>query len=83
MIDYCIDNYSGYFHIATNTHVKGFAIEPTGKVIGAMTSQGIILADYFVIAAAHKTKYLADRLGIRVPIMPVKGWAIGINLPNN
>lgn len=83
MIDHCIDNYSGYFHIANNTHVKGFTIEPTGKVIGAMTSQGIILADYFIIAAAHKTKYLADRLGIRVPIMPVKGWVLGINLQDN
>lgn len=38
MIDYCIDNYSGYFHIATNTNVRGFAIEPSGNVIGAMTS---------------------------------------------
>ncbi|CAD8206834.1 unnamed protein product [Paramecium pentaurelia] len=83
IIDYCIDNFSGRFYISTNTNVKGFALDPKGQIIGAMTSQGIILADYFVISGAHKTKYLTDKLGIRVPIMPVKGWALGIRVPND
>lgn len=31
---------------------------------------------------AHKTKYLTDKLGIRFPIMPVKGWVIGVDINN-
>lgn len=45
-----------------------------------MTSSGIILGDYFIIAAAHKTKYLTDKLGIRLPIMPIKGWTLGFKI---
>lgn len=82
MVDYCIERYPDNFYISNNTNVKGFAIEPNGQIIGLMTTSGIILGDYFVIAAAHKTKYLADRLGIRVPIMPIKGWALGLKVPN-
>lgn len=36
-----------------------------------------------MICAAHKTKYLTDKFGLRLPIMPVKGWVIGVTVPQN
>jgi D-amino-acid dehydrogenase len=47
-----------------------------GKVAGVLTNKGRIAADLVVVALASFTAPLLRRLGIRVPIYPVKGISI-------
>jgi hypothetical protein len=41
------------------------------------------LGDKFVICLAHKSKYLAHKLKLNLPIVPAKGWAMGTQAPKD
>lgn len=49
-----------------------------GRIVAAATSQGDIEADAFVIAQASHTPILLKPLGIKVPIIPVKGVSVTV-----
>lgn len=34
------------------------------------------------MCAAHKTKYLTEKLKLTLPIIPAKGWAMGAEIPS-
>ena len=53
------------------------------KMIGVITGQGIILCDKVVIAGGIKSKEIAHKLGIRVPILGSQEYAITANMPEN
>ncbi len=38
----------------------------------------VILSDYMVFCAAHRTKYLTDLLGYRVPLLPMREWSVHV-----
>ena len=40
-----------------------------------------MLGDRFILCMAHKTKDLAEKLKLALPIIPAKGWAMGANVP--
>lgn len=40
IIDYCINTFPDYFSLVGQTVVKGFALDPNSKVIGAVTNSG-------------------------------------------
>jgi D-amino-acid dehydrogenase len=61
------------FHYATT--VQGIETSQ-GRVTGVMTSTGRIAADTVVVALGSFTAPLLGKLGIRVPIYPVKGISI-------
>lgn len=46
-----------------------------GRAIGASTTRGDLEADAVVLAAGVATRDLARSAGVRVPILPVKGYA--------
>ena len=63
------------FHYGTE--VKAFRRE-RNRVIAANTTSGEIEADAYVVAQASHTPFLLKPLGIRVPIIPIKGVSITV-----
>jgi D-amino-acid dehydrogenase len=55
--------------------IDGFRCEGS-RVAAALTGTGDLEADAFVIAAGSYSPMLARRLGVRVPVRPVKGYSI-------
>lgn len=55
----------------------------SSKVIGVVTNQGAILCDKVIISAGYYSKTLTDLLGIRLPLIPVKGYSYTIDNPKN
>jgi len=52
-----------------------------GQVAGAETTQGRIETRRVVVAAGHQTPDLLRALGLYLPIQPVKGYSVTIDLP--
>ena len=52
-------------------------------VKGIITDQGVILCDEVVIAGGNHTKNILDKLGVRLPMIPIKGYTITADLPKN
>jgi D-amino-acid dehydrogenase len=48
------------------------------KVTGVVTSQGELKADSFVLALGSYSPFVLRRLGIRIPVYPVKGYSITV-----
>jgi D-amino-acid dehydrogenase len=46
------------------------------RVVKAQTDRGDVVADAFVLAAGAESVFLAQDIGIRLPIYPVKGFSI-------
>jgi D-amino-acid dehydrogenase len=63
------------FHFGTE--VKAFKRE-ANRIVAAETNQGDIEADAFVVAQASHTPILLKPLGVKVPIIPVKGVSITV-----
>lgn len=53
-------------------------IREGGRVTRVATSQGEFMADRFVVAAGSHSPALARRLGVRIPVKPVKGYSITV-----
>lgn len=49
-----------------------------GKIVGVETTQGVIQADQFVVAAGIDSVQLLRPLGIRLPLAPLKGYSLSI-----
>ena len=65
------------------------AIEARGEEVeGVVTDSGRITADRYVVALASDSPAILRRLGIRLPVYPVKGYSVTVsaagwnNLPN-
>ncbi len=67
-------------HVRENCAVKRLARE-RGRCRSAVTDQGEIAADAFVVAAGAWTPLLNRHLGCRVPIQPGKGYSITMPRP--
>jgi D-amino-acid dehydrogenase len=64
-------NFSGVVHAeATRFMLDG------GKVSGIVTSQGVLAADAFVLAAGVQSRTLAATARITLPIYPLKGYSL-------
>jgi D-amino-acid dehydrogenase len=57
--------------------VRGF-VGDGGRVSGLVTAQGTIAADAYVLAAGCDSARLARGLGLRLPIVPAKGYSITV-----
>lgn len=59
--------------------VKGFAHE-RNHITGVKTSTGTHLADAYVLAAGSYSTLLAGTVNIRLPVRPVKGYSLTIDI---
>ncbi|WP_449279025.1 FAD-dependent oxidoreductase [Leucobacter sp. GX24907] len=63
--------------VRLSTPVLGI-IRRAGRVTGVRTGSGDVSADAVVLAAGARTRELAREVGIRLPILPAKGYAITV-----
>jgi D-amino-acid dehydrogenase len=61
--------------------LKGFEGRE-GRAESAMTDQGALAADVFIVAAGAWTPMLNEQLGCRIPIQPGKGYSITMPRPS-
>ncbi len=61
------------FHYGTE--IRDFATEGT-RVTGVVTDRGLQEAEAYVLALGCQSPILARRLGIKLPIYPVKGYSV-------
>ncbi len=67
--------------IHTGTTITG--IEAAGDgIVQAMTDKGAFKGDAYVLALGSHSPQLARRLGIRLPIYPIKGYSLTIPIGN-
>jgi D-amino-acid dehydrogenase len=52
------------------------------QVVAARTNKGAVKADAFVLALGAESPILARKLGIRLPIYPIKGYSLTIPIGN-
>jgi D-amino-acid dehydrogenase len=61
-------------------HLSARAIRTKGdRVIGVVTDVGIVDADEVIVAAGPWSPRLLDPLGIRLPVIGVRGWIVRID----
>lgn len=63
-----------------NVTVTGFE-RHDGQTVGVRTSQGVVAADHFLVAAGALTPLLERELGCRIPIQPGKGYSLTMPRP--
>ncbi len=63
--------------IMTGATVGGFATDGD-RVTQALTDRGPIAGDAFVLALGAESPILAGKLGLRLPIYPIKGYSLTI-----
>jgi D-amino-acid dehydrogenase len=57
--------------------IKGLAAE-AGRISSVMTDQGPLFADAYVVALGSYSPLLLKRLGIQLPVFPIKGYSITV-----
>lgn len=62
-----------------DTPVHGLLVR-SGAVVAARTGQGAVEADAYVLALGAASSQLARPLGIRLPVYPLKGYSITVNV---
>jgi D-amino-acid dehydrogenase len=62
---------------AWQTTVTGFEVE-AGRIACALTDRGPVRADAFVLALGCESPVVARKVGVRLPIYPVKGYSITV-----
>jgi D-amino-acid dehydrogenase len=68
--------------IETDTSITG--IETAGDdVVRIMTDRGPVSGDAYVLALGSHSPLLARRIGIRLPIYPIKGYSLTIPIGNH
>ena len=65
--------------IRLGTTVSDIIIEG-GRISGLSTDHGRMGADHYVLALGHVSGRLAARIGLRLPIYPVKGYSVTVSL---
>lgn len=63
------------------TTITGFETEGD-KVSAAVTDKGAVKGDLFVLALGSYAPFLSRKLGIDLPVYPVKGYAVTIPIKN-
>ena len=63
-----------------NTRVTGWRLFQ-GRINGVETSAGPMAADAVVLASGFAAPALVRRLGLRLPVAPVKGYSLTLTLP--
>ena len=63
--------------IRTNCRVTDF-ISQNGYVQGVTTEQGHISADRVVLSSGVASKALAKKIGITIPVLPIKGYSVTV-----
>jgi D-amino-acid dehydrogenase len=58
-----------------NTTVKRIRAE-SGRIVGVETSAGLMTADAYVLSLASESPKLVRKMGIDLPIYPVKGYSL-------
>ncbi|WP_198971632.1 D-amino acid dehydrogenase [Xylophilus sp. ASV27] len=62
-----------------NTEALGLEVRG-GRVVAVRTAQGALAADCFVLALGSGSARLARPLGVRVPVYPLKGYSLTLEL---
>jgi D-amino-acid dehydrogenase len=57
--------------------IKGLATE-AGRISSVMTDQGSLSADAYVVALGSYSPLLLKRIGIALPVFPIKGYSITV-----
>jgi D-amino-acid dehydrogenase len=57
--------------------IKGLATE-AGRISSVMTDQGSLTADAYVVALGSYSPLLLKRIGIALPVFPIKGYSITV-----
>lgn len=70
--------------LAPGTEFQRFLFQQeTNRIVGIITSQGIILCDKIVIAGGLKSKDIVHKLGIRLPVLASQEYTITANRPED
>jgi D-amino-acid dehydrogenase len=72
---WCAGNRGVRFAFATK--ITGFGCEGR-RVKEVLTDKGAFAADAFVLAAGCDSPLLAERIGVKLPIYPVKGYSVTV-----
>jgi len=65
--------------LLTDTEVLGMEVRG-GRAVAVRTPQGPLAADRFVLALGSASARLARPLGVRVPVYPLKGYSLTLEL---
>ncbi len=68
---------SGQCEFRTNTTVNGFDVKAS-RIAAIKTTKEDLSADGYVVSAGAASPQLMKKLGIKLPIMPVKGYSITV-----
>jgi D-amino-acid dehydrogenase len=68
---------SGHFDLLSNTEVTGFKAAK-GMIRWVKTSHDKLAADAYVICAGAQSPRIAKTLGLKLPIVPVKGYSVTV-----
>jgi D-amino-acid dehydrogenase len=63
--------FDGFIHGEARRFVTG-----GGRVVGLQTSNGLLAADAYVLAAGMQSRALGETAGIALPIYPLKGYSL-------
>lgn len=77
---YCQQNYLEQFNFLHSTKVESFEVNQN-QVTGVLTDRGVIKGDKFIICLGLHSKYLTPQLGVRLPILPARGWVMETKVP--
>jgi len=64
-----------------NTHVLGLETDGS-QITGIKTSAGIKTADAYVVALGSYSTPLLDKVGVKMPVFPVKGYSLTLPITN-
>lgn len=80
LLNYLQKKHPDNLHILTNTSHEEFLLKEgdTSKIAGVLTNKGVLEADYYIVAAGNHCKSLIKPLGVKIPIIPVKGHSLTV-----
>jgi D-amino-acid dehydrogenase len=67
--------------VVENSEVTGFIGQKTGSILGVNTTKGDILASHTLITTGATAPLLAKQFGVKLPIIPGKGYSITMPKP--
>lgn len=65
-----------------NTDIRSFETAAGGLIRAARSSENSYVADAYILAAGSYSTFLAESLGLSIPVRPVKGYSITLDLEN-
>ena len=84
MVSYLKKKYPEDFTVLTSTSHEKFLVNKNDqKIIGIQTNRGNLFGDKYIVTAGNDCKTVLKTLGIRIPIIPVKGHALSVPVNAN